>query len=226
MNTDFKPLETDTLDQEQLACYNELKLLLGLQTDIPYTKDWSASPDFLLKIAQDCLTEKPSTIVECSSGTSTLILAKCCEINRHGKVFSLEHEKLFANQTEAYLQHYSLVEYSDVIYAPLTEYTLDDKPYSWYDLNGFSSNNIDMLVIDGPPGFIQKHSRYPALPLLYDRLSNHCRIYMDDASRPDEQEIIRVWREEWPYSHDCQSQLEYIHEALDRGCAILKSRID
>ncbi|MES9855801.1 MAG: hypothetical protein ABW166_04240 [Sedimenticola sp.] len=41
-----------------------------------------------------------------------------------------------------------------------------------------------MLVIDGPSGFIQKHSRYPALPLLFDKLSNNGMVFLDDAARP------------------------------------------
>ena len=32
-----------------------------------------------------------------------------------------------------------------------------------YDLEKLTELEIDLLIIDGPPGFLQKHSRYPAL---------------------------------------------------------------
>jgi hypothetical protein len=71
-----------------------------------------------------------------------------------------------------------------------------------------------MLVIDGPSGFIQKNSRYPALPLLYSRLSDGCRVFLDDAARPEEQEIVSLWQTRFP-------NLEVETVAASRGCAVL-----
>ena len=72
-----------------------------------------------------------------------------------------------------------------------------------------------MLVIDGPPGFLQKHSRYPALPMLNERLAEYCAVFLDDAAREDEQELVRRWLKENP-----GFQVEYIEN--ERGCYILK----
>jgi hypothetical protein len=73
-----------------------------------------------------------------------------------------------------------------------------------------------MLVIDGPPGFIQRHSRYPALPLLRERLADNCTVFMDDAARPDERELVEMWLAQYPtYSH------EYL--ANERGCSVLRN---
>ena len=71
-----------------------------------------------------------------------------------------------------------------------------------------------MLVIDGPPGFIQKHSRYPALPLLFSQLANNCVIFLDDAGREDEKEIIDLWNNEYQ-----NIRHEYIE--TERGCSVL-----
>jgi hypothetical protein len=74
-----------------------------------------------------------------------------------------------------------------------------------------------MLVIDGPPGFIQHHSRYPALPLLSERLADGCVIFLDDAARADEQAIVRRWLARFP-------QLEHHYVASERGCSVLRFR--
>jgi hypothetical protein len=74
---------------------------------------------------------------------------------------------------------------------------------------------IDLLIIDGPPGFIQKHSRYPALPLLNKQLAKDCVVFLDDAARDDEQEMVRRWLKTYPEFH-----ADYI--ANERGCYVLK----
>jgi hypothetical protein len=56
---------------------------------------------------------------------------------------------------------------------------------------------IDLLVVDGPPGNIQKQSRYPALPLFYRQLSDRSTIILDDGLREDEQRIVARWEREF-----------------------------
>ena len=74
-----------------------------------------------------------------------------------------------------------------------------------------------MLVIDGPPGFIQKNARYPALPLLFDKLSEDCVIFLDDAARHDEKEIVDLWLNEHP-------ELEHRFFDTERGCSIFTKK--
>ncbi|MDH5711928.1 MAG: class I SAM-dependent methyltransferase, partial [Gammaproteobacteria bacterium] len=74
---------------------------------------------------------------------------------------------------------------------------------------------IDILVIDGPPGFLQKNSRYPSLPLLFDRLSESCSVFLDDAARDDERELVAQWLIEYP-------GLQHAYHDFERGCSVLK----
>lgn len=194
--------------------YESLKNRLNLHKDLPYTPDWSAAPDFLKLIVEHCLETRPATVLECSSGLTTVMLARCCQVNRHGKVFSLEDGEEYAIKTRESLDHNTLEEYASVIHAPLEKTNVDGIDYAWYSMKNIPEQSIDMLVIDGPCGFIQKNSRYPALPLLFNRLSDHCRVFLDDAAREDEKEMVRLWIEEHPeISH------EYIE--TERGCSIL-----
>jgi hypothetical protein len=46
-------------------------------------------------------------------------------------------------------------------------------------------------------------ARYPALPMFFERLSESAIVLVDDASRPDEQEMIKRWLKEYPvFSHE------------------------
>jgi predicted O-methyltransferase YrrM len=196
-----------------LESYRLLQEQLGLTTPLPVTPDWSAAADFLFIIKEYCLSIKPSTIVECSSGLTTLTLARCCQLNQHGHVFSLENGKEYVTQTEKQLQLFGVDGYANVIHAPLEAISIDDTDFDWYNINKLPDLSIDMLVIDGPPGFIQKHSRFPALPVLFDRLANNSIIFMDDAARKDEKEIAEMWK---------NAGIEHEYIETERGCSIFK----
>jgi hypothetical protein len=172
-------------------------------------RGWAASPDFLLLLAEHVTRYKPTVIVECSSGASTLVLAQCAKQNNQGLVLSLEHDSLYAEQTRQELIKQDLQEWAIVIDAPLTDYTLHENRYLWYSLDDqHLKQPIDMLIIDGPPGGLNPLARYPAGPLLLPLLSKNAAVFLDDANRPDEQEIIRKWQADFPalksISHNCE----------------------
>ena len=198
-----------------MASYQKLENVLGFDKALPVTEKWSAAADFLKIISDYCLENKPETIVECSSGSSSLVLSQCCKLNNLGHVYSLENGEEFVNQTRQQLDDFSLSRYCDVIFAPLKTVELNGEKFQWYDLEKLPELEIDLLIIDGPPGFIQKHSRYPALPLLSKLLAKGCVVFLDDAARDDEQEVVRRWLKTY-----AEFQAEYIEN--ERGCYILK----
>ena len=198
-----------------MKTYHTLRQKLGFCRDLPYTKDWSAAADFLERLADYCLTHQPQHIVECSSGLSTLILARCCEINQNGKVLSLENGVEYARHTRESLDAHALNAYATVQDAPLKKICLKENEYQWYQTKNIHISKIDLLVIDGPNGYIQKNARYPALPVLKPFFSKHCTVFLDDAAREDEREIVSQWQQQYrPLSTD------YIE--TERGCVILK----
>ena len=99
-----------------------------------------------------------------------------------------------------------------IIYAPLKNYTINNKEFLWYDF--VPDENIDLLLVDGPPSDIQKDSRYPALPLLFENLSDNILLVLDDTVRDDEKRIISNWINEYP-----GLKCEYIE--LEKGAAII-----
>jgi len=207
----------DTQSHTEPADYTSLLHQLQLQAGIPYTPNWSAAADFLQLIVDYCLEAKPVSVLECSSGLTTLMLARCCQHNGRGRVASLEDGDVFADRVRTYLKHYGLTDCASVLHAPLHRTLVDGVEYAWYDSRFLPAGNIEMLVIDGPSGFIQKNSRYPALPLLYPRLADGCRVFLDDAARADEQEIVAQWQARFP-------GLEVDYVPTSRGCAVLTVR--
>ncbi|HED35253.1 MAG TPA: class I SAM-dependent methyltransferase [Gammaproteobacteria bacterium] len=194
--------------------YEHLKTDLQLEQRLPVTPDWSAAADFLFLIKKYCLSAMPNNIVECSSGLTTLILARCCQLTGRGHIFSLENAEEYVQQTQNNLKQFGLEKFADVILAPLEEIECNNETYQWYKTDQLPNINIDMLVIDGPPGFIQKHSRFPALPELFNQLSEESQVFLDDASRDEEKAIVNQWLALYP---------ELTHEYIEaeRGCSVL-----
>lgn len=199
----------------QIESLDSLYRDLKFSKSLPVTRGWAASPDLLLKLKEIVLQKEPKVVVECSSGITTLVIAKCLEVLGGGHVYSLEHDSKFAEVTRQNLLKHGLGQYATVVDAPLTTYELTEEKFNWYNITNLTVESIEMLVIDGPPMSTNKHARYPAFPVLRDKLANDSMIILDDADRKDESEIINKWLDE-------DSALEVGEKAYcEKGCVVL-----
>lgn len=201
----------------QLEALQGLYVELALRRSLPDTRGWAASPDFLLELVRHARAAHPLTVVECSSGTSTLVLARCMQLNGAGKVYSLEHDLHFAEQTRHQLHQHGLHGWAEVLYAPLLPHSLDGERWPWYATEGLPAAGIDMLVIDGPPQASRAQARFPAGPLLFPRLSDGAAVFLDDAARTDELAIVQRWQDAYP-------DLALSSRQCEKGCAVLQRR--
>ena len=186
--------------------YSQLESLTALYHEIkpnksfPQLRDWAASPDFLLEIYKYCERENPKVIVECSSGASTIVLAYYARKHTNIRVLSLEHDKEYASKTQNELHRHGLAEHAAVIHAPLKEYAITGDNYFWYDTDQLVNSlpaTIDLIIVDGPPHYLSKNSRYPALPLLNKNMSKTGALILDDANRKAEKEIVKLWAKQF-----------------------------
>ncbi|GAA5520574.1 class I SAM-dependent methyltransferase [Aliifodinibius salicampi] len=181
----------------------ELKATVGLAnyTNINLPLNWgdyAITAHFLDRLVKEIHRNKPALILECGSGTSTMVAASCLKEMGQGKVVSLDHLDQYARKTRDFLRLEGLEKHAEVVTAPLTEYELDSGMFQWYG-NGYEGHidrSIDMLVVDGPPGRLQSLSRYPTVPLLRNSLADEVVIMLDDGNRSDEKKIAKKWADE------------------------------
>ena len=183
----------------QMQAFHSLAGLLRLPWPLPTLRGWAGSPDFLLEIAKHVLEAKPEVVMECSSGSSTLVLARCLQLNGAGHVYSMEHEPQFAQQTRHQLRLQQLEAWATVVDAPLRGLA-GAEGRVWYSLDNLppAARNVAMLVVDGPPAELCAEARLPAVPRLMPYLAEHCTVFLDDADRADERAALRAWLEEFP----------------------------
>lgn len=205
---------TNTL-YSQVQSYMDLVRLLKLDMPLPPLRGWAASPDFLLEIAKHALEAMPKVVLECSSGSSTITLARAMQINGAGHVYSLEHDSVYAEKTRKELGRQGLEKWATVVNAPLVDLT-SLPGHRWYDLSAMPNlmSQVDMLVIDGPPEEICFMARYPAFCELKSTFSPCCAIFLDDYSRNQEKQSVNKW-----LSEDSAWSVESL--SCEKGCAKL-----
>jgi predicted O-methyltransferase YrrM len=184
----------------QLEALQNLNALLPASDVLPVTRGWAASPDLLMVLVDLVISERPSLVVECGSGASTLWLALAMRrFKIDGRIIALDHDPVFGDKTRGFLARHDVADLAEVRDAPLESFSLDGQEYSWYARSAWEDlTGIDLLFVDGPPATTGHQARYPALPLLRGSLSPAATAVLDDLVVPDMQEVLRLWLDAYP----------------------------
>jgi len=203
----------------QLEALQNLSAMLPANDVLPATRGWAASPDLLVVLVDLVITERPSLIVECGSGASTLWLALAMRrFEIDGRIIALEHDPVFGGKTRDLLARHDVRDLAEVRNAPLESFSLDGEIYSWYSRRAWEDlTGIDLLFVDGPPATTGRQARYPALPLLSGSLSPVATAVLDDLVVPDMQEVLRLWLDAYP---DFRSEIL----PLEKQAAVLRRK--
>lgn len=164
---------------------------------LPPLAGWALSPSGLVWLTRHVANARPSTVVECGSGTSTVWSAMALRANGMGHLTALDHNPEFAKRTRDALERHGLNEWATVVDAPLTAVQTPRGPFDWYDIAHQEFGEIELLLVDGPPAATGSHARYPALPVFAPHLADGAVIVVDDMVRSDEREAVGFWLAEF-----------------------------
>ena len=199
-------------NQTLFSIYDTLKPDIPL----PLMTGWAAEPELIYTILKEIAFHQPQAIFEIGSGSSTIISSLFLKQLGKGKVISIDHDDRYFDQNKRELQRYGVDNIARLHYAPIKKQHVGGKEFLWYDLENIEiDHKIDMVIVDGPPFKLNEYARYPAVPLLYEYLSDHAIIILDDAHRKDEAQIIKRWSEEYP-------DLSFEFVGSEKGIGILR----
>jgi predicted O-methyltransferase YrrM len=172
---------------------------LNPQKPYPSFGGWSISGDCARRLVELILADHHVSIVEMGSGLSTLLIAQALELlGKDGHCLALDHEKVWLEKTTKLLADHGVSHRADVMHAPLVDTDVSGETFRWYDLTQVElPEEIDLLFVDGPPTATGPLARYPALPLLIDRITPTGIVLMDDADRADERSVVERWKSEY-----------------------------
>lgn len=151
----------------------------------------------LVTVCNEVVIGNRTRIVECGSGVSTVVVTRLLRERGTGSIVALEHDDRWANLVDELLRRENLGSVAGVLHAPLA----GDPP--WYSGPSLDSlpNEIDLLVVDGPPADSpgEEHRRAPALGFFESRLAEGATVILDDLRRPGEREVIARWEAVTPW---------------------------
>jgi len=176
----------------------QLYTATSLRAPMPPSGDWALDVQPLLRVLDLLKVSAATNVLELGSGTSTLWIAYALE-RSGGHLTSIDHSEVYGGRTRAELERHQLLSVAEVRLAPLRPLTLAGGMWNWYDPTVFDDlSDIDMLLVDGPPGNTGPLSRLPALGVLATRLSPGAFVVLDDAQRPDEIATVEHWLKDFP----------------------------
>jgi len=213
-------LDTDLKQTfRQIEATQNLGAIIPTTDVLPATRGWAASPDLLLVLVDQVITQRPRLVVECGSGASTLWFALALRrFGIDGRIVALDHDPVFAGKTRDFLARHGVSDLAEVRDAPLEDVSLAGGSYSWYARRAWEDlTGIDLLFVDGPPAATGSKARYPALPLLREALNPAATIVLDDLVVPDMRETLRLWLDEYPGFHSEILPLEKQAALLRKG---------
>ena len=181
---------------QTLEALSQLNKLVSLKAPYPLLDEWAMDPVSMLSLLREVLSRKPRLILECGSGTSTVWLAAALRRIGSGRLVSLDHLEEYAQPTRDALVAQGFEDIAEVRCAPLVQLEVADEAFKWYDPVTVSDLlEIDVLIVDGPPKGTGEQARYPALPLMANRLQAGALIVLDDTDRPEEGKIMERWQD-------------------------------
>jgi|GEM_PF-2330219 len=189
----------DMLPSDVVNLQRLVGTVVSADASLPSLGGPSATARSVLDVADEIRrSDGPVTIVDLGSGSSTVLDALVLQsTGRGGHVFALESDPATAAETRAALALHGVRTVATVVDAPLQQVRLPDGTASpWYAMTQLTGiDEIDILFVDGPASSAAGLARFPAFPLLAERLKPGALVVLDDTNRADEKAIVRLWRE-------------------------------
>jgi predicted O-methyltransferase YrrM len=176
---------------------------LALTSDpypLPLGGNWALSWDAAVILARETGLARPEVVVELGSGGSSVLVGRSLRQAGRGHLYSLDHDPAFAALTRQHVEAHGLEAWVTVLDAPLVECVIRGERFRWYDVPAAVQQleRIDLLIVDGPPQATDRTGlpRYPALPSFQDRLTAGAIVFVDDAYRDAERQMLDRWMRE------------------------------
>jgi predicted O-methyltransferase YrrM len=186
----YRSLETrQEIQQGKQQAYTQIIHFIAPRAPLPPMTQWAATPELALELIYQMISHRPKTVVELGSGCSSLIMGYVLEQQaEQGQLISIDHDKAYAQKTRRDVLLHGLDAHITVMDAPLESQSSigpNGRHATWYQLKDLELPElIDLLVVDGPPEKVTPWVRYPAVPVLADRLSDQAVIVLQCMEGP------------------------------------------
>lgn len=160
---------------------------------LPVSGGFAMDARALLHLSWIIAEYRPKRILELGGGASTIWMAYLTE-GMGTEIVSIDHLEEYSAATAASVRLHGFSSRVECRIAPLEPVAVDGQEWRWYSPEAFQDvEEVDLLLVDGPPEATGASARYPALPLLIDKLASGAVVVLDDTHRDTEQRILSSW---------------------------------
>lgn len=219
-----KKIQNVWVNKESMKLQEDIYALSQLEPLSSSYTVWSSSsirPSAMVQILNEIIVNNRKNIVEFGCGITTVYIAKILK-QYGGHLYSVEDNKEWINIVLTMLKQNNLEDYVTFVYAPLCKSQFSLENCDWYDENivqkVLKGVDINMVIVDGPPAYLKEIelSRYPAIPILSNQLSDNFCIVLDDIYRNGEKKILKLWEK--------NLNIDFERHYLRGGIAIARSK--
>lgn len=181
-------------------------------------RGWTLSSDAIAWILLDLQERQSPTIMEFGGGQSTVILASVMKRRGGGRLVTVEHDSAYAAELRQQLAACGLEENVEMHLLPLESRQISDQspPCLTYPVEQLPDIAVDLALVDGPPLLSGNHTRFFPIRWTLQHLRPGGAIYLDDANRPAEQEVLALVQQHFP-------ELSCVRLTTQKGLALLKT---
>jgi predicted O-methyltransferase YrrM len=178
---------------------------IPLATDSPMARPWlggfALSPTTAAALVRLVAEVRPQRIVELGPGQSTLLLLQLRQqLHLDFSITAIEHDPGYFARLQALLAALPDSDAVRLVHAPLGNLAIPGWVGSWYQSEAVDAvgEDVDIILVDGPPHDTAASARYPALQFALRHLKDGGLLLLDDADRPGEAAVVNRWLTEEP----------------------------
>src|SRR6266567_2263259 len=125
----------DALEQQIAEAQGLVQLgSLRLPYPLAFGGDYALTADAAAVLARQVALCRPNVVVELGSGVSTVLVGKLLQVQGHGRIYSLDHDSSWAEETRKQLRAAGLQDQAEVFDAPLSRQEVDGQNFLWYEI--------------------------------------------------------------------------------------------
>ncbi|MBZ5857996.1 class I SAM-dependent methyltransferase [Flavihumibacter profundi] len=196
---------------EDAIALAQFQIFLDDQEYFPYSS-MALRPFSMAFVLNEIVINQRKNLIEFGSGLSTILIGRLAKRNNLDiHCVSIDENKDWIDFLQKFIVKEGLSKYIELVHASLAVSNKFQGNHHWYNINTLKHLQLkkyDFILVDGPTAFNDdiKLSRYFAFQYFHELLADNAVVFLDDAGRSGELEVLNMWKNDFGLKFDIYSE--------------------